>query len=62
MHFLFRRGMDEVILVIQPTDAEVLPVAHTCFNLLDLPKIADEAEMKRRLLICLDHTQGFSLA
>ncbi|KAI6202679.1 Hect domain and RLD 4, variant [Aphelenchoides fujianensis] len=56
------RGMKEVPLIIQPMPEELIPVAHTCFNLLDLPKITDKETMKKKLLICLEHTQGFTLA
>ncbi|MCP9265309.1 putative E3 ubiquitin-protein ligase HERC4 [Dirofilaria immitis] len=58
---LFRNGMSAVKMRIQPCDEEALPVAHTCFNLLDLPNITDREEMRRRLLICLDHSHGFNL-
>ncbi|KAI6232114.1 putative E3 ubiquitin-protein ligase HERC4 [Aphelenchoides besseyi] len=56
------RGMKEIPLIIQPMPSELIPVAHTCFNLLDLPKVTDKETMKKRLLLCLDHTQGFTLA
>lgn len=55
------KGMSQVKIIVQPIPAHLLPVAHTCFNLLDLPKITDKAEMRRRLLICLENTQGFTL-
>uniref|UniRef100_A0A7E4VH12 HECT domain-containing protein n=1 Tax=Panagrellus redivivus TaxID=6233 RepID=A0A7E4VH12_PANRE len=55
------KGMSAVDMVIQPTDAEKLPVAHTCFNLLDLPSITDKTELLRRLRICIDNNQGFTL-
>ncbi|KAI1709747.1 HECT-domain (ubiquitin-transferase) domain-containing protein [Ditylenchus destructor] len=56
------RGMSEIVMTIQPQDESRFPVAHTCFNLLDLPKITDVNEMRRRLLISLEHSEGFSLA
>jgi hypothetical protein len=52
-------------LKIQPTSAppSALPVAHTCFNLLDLPSsYQSAAQLKDRLLIALEHSQGFGLA
>uniref|UniRef100_A0A914Q4P6 HECT domain-containing protein n=1 Tax=Panagrolaimus davidi TaxID=227884 RepID=A0A914Q4P6_9BILA len=55
------KGMSKVEMVIQPTDQTKLPVAHTCFNLLDLPPITDKQEMFRRLKICIDNNQGFTL-
>ncbi|KAK0425501.1 hypothetical protein QR680_009238 [Steinernema hermaphroditum] len=54
-------GMKQLKMVIQPIPSKLYPVAHTCFNLLDLPNISDKAEMKRRLLMCIEHTQGFTL-
>ena len=56
------KGMSKVDMVIQPTDPTKLPVAHTCFNLLDLPSIEDKDELLRRLRICIDNNQGFTLA
>uniref|UniRef100_A0A158P5R9 tRNA (cytosine(34)-C(5))-methyltransferase n=1 Tax=Angiostrongylus cantonensis TaxID=6313 RepID=A0A158P5R9_ANGCA len=55
-------GMSALKMYVQPTAPEVLPVAHTCFNLLDLPNISDSKEMLRRLRISIQHTQGFTLA
>ncbi|KAJ1345624.1 hypothetical protein KIN20_000199 [Parelaphostrongylus tenuis] len=55
-------GMSALKMFIQPTAPEILPVAHTCFNLLDLPNISDSKEMLRRLRISIQHTQGFTLA
>ncbi|MFH4974903.1 hypothetical protein AB6A40_001612 [Gnathostoma spinigerum] len=55
------QGMSAVKMVIQPCDESHLPVAHTCFNVLDLPKITDRVEMRRRLDICLDNIHGFTL-
>uniref|UniRef100_A0A1I8AKH5 HECT domain-containing protein n=1 Tax=Steinernema glaseri TaxID=37863 RepID=A0A1I8AKH5_9BILA len=54
-------GMKALKMVVQPVPSHLYPVAHTCFNLLDLPNIADKTEMKKRLLACLEHTQGFTL-
>lgn len=54
-------GMSSLHMFVQPTAPEVLPVAHTCFNLLDLPNIADSKELLRRLRISIQHTQGFTL-
>ncbi|CAD6186224.1 unnamed protein product [Caenorhabditis auriculariae] len=54
-------GMSAFEMGIQPTSEKALPVAHTCFNLLDLPKIDDVEELLRRLRISIEHTQGFTL-
>ncbi|CCD73459.1 HECT domain-containing protein [Caenorhabditis elegans] len=55
-------GWEELHAAIQPSAPESLPVAHTCFNLLDLPNIADDVELLRRLRISIEHTEGFTLA
>uniref|UniRef100_A0A672H1Q9 HECT domain-containing protein n=1 Tax=Salarias fasciatus TaxID=181472 RepID=A0A672H1Q9_SALFA len=51
-------------LVIQPTGGgeHYLPVAHTCFNLLDLPKYTSRETLSEKLLQAIDHNQGFNLA
>ena len=38
-----------------------LPVAHTCFNLLDLPKYKSKETMKQKLLQAIQQTEGFGL-
>jgi E3 ubiquitin-protein ligase HERC4 len=49
-------------IVIQPTaDDKYLPVAHTCFNLLDLPRYSTKEKLKYKLLQAIQQTQGFSL-
>ncbi|KAL0964222.1 hypothetical protein UPYG_G00321040 [Umbra pygmaea] len=57
-------GMKSLKLVIQPTRGgeHYLPVAHTCFNLLDLPKYTSPESLKDKLLQAIDHNQGFNLA
>ncbi|XP_040567809.1 probable E3 ubiquitin-protein ligase HERC4 isoform X2 [Lepeophtheirus salmonis] len=56
-------GMKAVNLIIQrTTDTEYLPVAHTCFNILDLPDYNSRAILKKKLLISIECTQGFGLA
>ncbi|XP_009892293.1 PREDICTED: probable E3 ubiquitin-protein ligase HERC4 isoform X1 [Charadrius vociferus] len=56
-------GMKCLKLVIQPTGGgeSYLPVAHTCFNLLDLPKYTDKETLKSKLIQAIDHYEGFSL-
>ena len=49
-------------LTIQKTgDTNYLPVAHTCFNLLDLPEYATKEKLKFKLLQAIEGTQGFGL-
>ncbi|XP_023183784.1 probable E3 ubiquitin-protein ligase HERC4 isoform X1 [Xiphophorus maculatus] len=57
-------GMKSLKLVIQPTGGgeHYLPVAHTCFNLLDLPKYSSIETLREKLLHAIDHNQGFNLA
>ncbi|XP_032805642.1 putative E3 ubiquitin-protein ligase HERC4 isoform X1 [Petromyzon marinus] len=57
-------GMKSLKIVIQPTGGgeQFLPVAHTCFNLLDLPKFSGKAQLREKLLQSITHYQGFSLA
>uniref|UniRef100_A0A914VPX8 HECT domain-containing protein n=1 Tax=Plectus sambesii TaxID=2011161 RepID=A0A914VPX8_9BILA len=56
-------GMKAVKMIIQPAVPEAMPVAHTCFNLLDLPQITGDNKelMRRKLLTAIEYTQGFSL-
>ncbi|KAJ6661566.1 hypothetical protein lerEdw1_013805 [Lerista edwardsae] len=56
-------GMKSLSLVIQPTGGgdEYLPVSHTCFNLLDLPKYTDKEILKSKLIQAIDHYEGFNL-
>ena len=57
-------GMRSLKLVIQPTGGgeQYLPVAHTCFNLLDLPKYTSAETLRSKLLEAIEHNQGFNLA
>uniref|UniRef100_A0A8C3GBA4 HECT and RLD domain containing E3 ubiquitin protein ligase 4 n=1 Tax=Cyclopterus lumpus TaxID=8103 RepID=A0A8C3GBA4_CYCLU len=57
-------GMKSLKLVIQPTSGgeQYLPVAHTCFNLLDLPKYRSLEILREKLLQAIDYNQGFNLA
>lgn len=57
-------GMKSLKLVIQPTRGgeHYLPVAHTCFNLLDLPKYTSLETLRFKLLQAINHNQGFNLA
>ncbi|KAJ8248211.1 hypothetical protein GJAV_G00239610 [Gymnothorax javanicus] len=56
-------GMRSLTLVIQPTGGgdEFLPVAHTCFNLLDLPKYSSKEVLQEKLIQAINHYEGFSL-
>ncbi|XP_062851882.1 probable E3 ubiquitin-protein ligase HERC4 [Trichomycterus rosablanca] len=56
-------GMKSLALVIQSTGGgeQYLPVAHTCFNLLDLPKYTSLETLREKLLHAIEHNQGFNL-
>ncbi|XP_063703150.1 probable E3 ubiquitin-protein ligase HERC4 isoform X2 [Culicoides brevitarsis] len=55
-------GMKAIKIFIQPTnDDKCLPVAHTCFNLLDLPRYKTKERLKYKLQQAIQQTQGFSL-
>lgn len=38
-----------------------LPVAHTCFNLLDLPRYPDLQTMQKKLLQAIENSEGFGI-
>ncbi|XP_008060494.1 probable E3 ubiquitin-protein ligase HERC4 isoform X3 [Carlito syrichta] len=56
-------GMKSLKLVIQSTGGgeDYLPVSHTCFNLLDLPKYTEKETLRSKLIQAIDHNEGFSL-
>ena len=41
--------------------SDYLPVAHTCFNLLDLPQYRDKVTLRDKLLQAMEETEGFGL-
>lgn len=56
------QGMRDIKIRIQPVaDDRYFPVAHTCFNLLDLPRYKTKERLKYYLLQAIQQTQGFSL-
>uniref|UniRef100_A0A8C0IPH8 HECT-type E3 ubiquitin transferase n=1 Tax=Chelonoidis abingdonii TaxID=106734 RepID=A0A8C0IPH8_CHEAB len=57
-------GMSSLRIIIQSTSSgeQYLPVAHTCYNLLDLPKYSSKETLSVRLTQAIDHYEGFSLA
>lgn len=56
------QGMKGIKITIQPTnDDKFLPVAHTCFNLLDLPRYKTKERLRYKLMQAIQQTQGFSL-
>lgn len=56
------QGMKAIKIIIQPaTDDRYLPVAHTCFNLLDLPRYSTKEKLRYKLQQAIQQTLGFSL-
>ncbi|XP_070545224.1 probable E3 ubiquitin-protein ligase HERC4 isoform X2 [Ptychodera flava] len=56
-------GMKTLKFIIQAVHGgeEFLPVAHTCFNLLDLAVYKSKAKLKEKLYLAVKNTQGFGL-
>ncbi|KAK2171878.1 hypothetical protein NP493_1016g01015 [Ridgeia piscesae] len=56
-------GMKALKMFIQSTGggSDYLPVAHTCFNLLDLPQYMDKVILREKLLQAMEETEGFGL-
>ncbi|XP_036373044.1 probable E3 ubiquitin-protein ligase HERC3 isoform X1 [Megalops cyprinoides] len=56
-------GMASLRIVIQSTAAEehYLPVAHTCYNLLDMPRYQTKDTLRKRLTQAVEQYEGFSL-
>ena len=38
-----------------------LPVAHTCFNVLDLPMYSNENILRAKLMLAIQHCEGFGI-
>ncbi|KRY31423.1 putative E3 ubiquitin-protein ligase HERC4 [Trichinella spiralis] len=57
------QGMDQIKMIIQPCfgGEEYYPVAHTCFNLIDLPKYKSKEILAKKLLEAIEHNQGFTV-
>ncbi|KAL3877452.1 hypothetical protein ACJMK2_035156 [Sinanodonta woodiana] len=56
-------GMKHFKITIQPMNIDeiYLPVAHTCFNLLDLPRYKSKEQMALKLKQAIGQTEGFGL-
>ena len=57
------KGMGDVRLVISNggTDVRMLPSSRTCFSTLVLPLYRTEKELKKKLLLSLEHNTGFGM-
>jgi len=56
-------GMKVLKMFIQPVGGgeTFLPVAHTCFNLLDLPKYSTKPVLREKLILAIQHCKGFGI-
>nr|XP_020447345.1 probable E3 ubiquitin-protein ligase HERC3 isoform X2 [Monopterus albus] len=56
-------GMESLRIIIQSTTADehYLPVAHTCYNLLDMPRYQTKEILRCRLTRAVEQYEGFSL-
>ena len=56
-------GLEEIefILGIEGDDEEKLPVAHTCFNQLLLPNYKSKEQMKKKLTMAVENSEGFGM-
>lgn len=55
-------GMRSIPVRIQPVyDTKCLPVAHTCYNLLDLPPYENAQILREKLLTAIQNAEGFGL-
>ena len=50
------------VVLQRSAESTHLPVAHTCFNLLDLPDYSTREKLKFMLLKAVQYTHGFGLA
>ncbi|CAM1154636.1 HECTD2 (predicted) [Pycnogonum litorale] len=56
-------GMGEMIFKISALNnrKDVLPVSHTCFNQLVLPRYPSKDIMRKKLVIAISNAEGFGL-
>jgi atrophin-1 interacting protein 5 (WW domain-containing E3 ubiquitin protein ligase 1) len=43
------------------TDVRLLPRSHTCFNRIDLPAYKTKEDLREKLLLAIEETEGFGL-
>ena len=50
-------------MIIQPAGGgeQFLPVAHTCFNLMDMPRYPNQNVLREKLFLAIEHAEGFAL-
>ena len=55
-------GLGNVKLIIQRgADPNRLPVSHTCFNTFTLPDYKSKSIMKEKVMLAIQHTEGFGI-
>ena len=55
-------GLGEVALTFQKTaNIDMLPVSHTCFNMFSLPAYPTKEMLRSKVLLAIEHTEGFGL-
>jgi hypothetical protein len=55
-------GLSNVVITIQKwSEPESLPISHTCFSTFCLPPYQTKDELRRKLLMALNETEGFGL-
>jgi hypothetical protein len=47
------------IVIERSAEVDRLPIAHTCLNMLVLPDVTDEVNVKRNIKVCIENCQGF---
>ena len=56
------RGLGDIKMTItKHGDGNLLPASHTCFNHLLLPEYKDYESMKKKILLAIEHNQGFGM-
>ena len=58
---IFGMRMLNISIVSTNGGDQYYPVAHTCFNLLDLPKYSSIEVLRQRLHMAIQHNQGFTI-
>ncbi|KAL5963585.1 putative E3 ubiquitin-protein ligase HERC4 [Taenia solium] len=56
-------GLPGIKITIQPNGSgdDFLPVAHTCYNILDLPKYSSMEILRTKFMQAIENTEGFGL-
>jgi hypothetical protein len=56
-------GTSRLPFIVQRSgpDSDLLPTAHTCFNVLLLPEYASKEKLRERLAVAMANAEGFGL-